>query len=124
MTTVLNVRVVSLTRMPEPERQPVSKMQAAQASKKEKGRGMGTPTAKATTCQRLFQNERDHAKNRLFFPRLKLKALYRFYAHSIRNYSSVPGAQLTDLQKDRARQEDGCGANDRYRLGHAGSPGS
>src|SRR5687768_16700851 len=104
MTTVLNVRVVSLTRMPEPA-QPVSQMHAAQASKKEKNRDMGTPTAKATPCQRFFQNERDQGKNRLFFPRLKLKALYRFYAHSIRNYSSVPGAQFTDLQKDPARQE-------------------
>jgi hypothetical protein len=71
----------------------------------------------------MFREHWLQGKNRLFFPRLKLKALYRFYAHSIRNYSSVPGAQFTDLQKDRDRQEDGCGADDRHRLGHAKRPG-
>jgi hypothetical protein len=43
--------------------------------------------------------ELPNPKNRLYFSRLKLKALYQFYAHSIRNSSSVPGAQFAHLQK-------------------------
>ena len=44
-------------------------------------------------------------KNRLFFPRAKLKAFTRFYVHSISNYSIGRDAEFVRLQEASDRRE-------------------
>ena len=54
-----------------------------------------------------YERPANRGKKRLFFPRAKLKAFTRFYAHSIRNYSLAPDAQFRCLQEasDRCGQQ-------------------